>query len=57
MIAGSVDDIASPAMIKDMIPVWNSEAEFDIIQGADHFYWGKTGELEAMIGDMIDLEG
>ncbi len=53
VIAGSEDDIAPPAMIKDMIPVWNSEAEFDMIQGADHFYWGKTGELEAIIGELI----
>lgn len=57
VIAGSEDDIAPPAMIKDMIPVWNSEAGFNIIKGADHFYWGKTGELEAIIGGLIDLEG
>jgi uncharacterized protein len=57
VIAGSEDDIAPPAMIKDMIPVWNSETEFDIIKGADHFYLGKTGELEGIIGDLIDLEG
>ena len=57
VIAGSEDDIAPPAMIKDMIPVWNSEARFDIIQGADHFYLGKTSEIETKIGDLIDLEG
>ncbi|MBW1888457.1 MAG: hypothetical protein JRI52_08940, partial [Deltaproteobacteria bacterium] len=57
VIAGSEDDIAPPSMIKDMIPVWNSEAEFHIIKGADHFYLGKTGELETIIGGLIDLEG
>ena len=57
VIAGSADDIAPPSMIKDMIPVWNSEAEFNIIQGADHFYLGKTSEIEGIIGDLIDLEG
>ena len=57
VIAGSEDDIAPPATIKDMIPVWNPEAEFNIIQGADHFYLGKTGEIETIIGDLIDLEG
>jgi len=57
VIAGSEDDIAPPAMIKDMIPVWNPEAEFDIIKGADHFYWGKTGELETIIEGLIALEG
>lgn len=57
VIAGSEDDIAPPAMIKDMIPAWNSEAEFNIIKGADHLYWGKTDELETMIGGLIELEG
>jgi len=57
VIAGSEDDIAPPAMIKDMIPVWNPEAEFHIIKGADHFYLGKTGEIEMIIGDLIDFEG
>ena len=53
VIAGSEDDIAPPAMIKEMVPRWNPEAEFRMIKGADHFYWGKTGELERMIGDLI----
>ena len=57
VIAGSEDDIAPPAMIKDMIPVWNSEAAFNIIKGANHFYWRKTGELETMIRGLIQLEG
>ena len=56
VIAGSEDDIAPPAMIKDMIPAWNSEADFKIIKEADHFYWGKTSEIEVIIGDMIDVK-
>ena len=35
VIAGSEDDIASTAMIKDMIPVWNPEAEFNRVR----LYW------------------
>ena len=57
VIAGSEDDIAPPAMIKPMLPVWNPEAAFKIIKGADHFYWGKTGEIETTINGVIDLEG
>ena len=57
VIAGAEDDIAPPLVIRDMIPVWNSEAKFDIIKGADHFYWGKTGEIETIIGGLIELEG
>ncbi|MDQ1336732.1 MAG: uncharacterized protein QG552_3682 [Thermodesulfobacteriota bacterium] len=57
VIAGSEDDIAPPAMIEKILLVWNPESELKAINGADHFYWGKTGEIEAIIGDLIELEG
>lgn len=53
VIAGSADDIAPPAMIADMLPTWNPHAEFKIIQGADHFYWGKTGEIKKIIQEFL----
>jgi len=49
VIAGSADDIGPPGMIKGMIQAWNPEARFHIVQGAEHFYWGKTGEIERII--------
>ncbi len=49
VISGSEDDIAPPEMIKDMLPTWNPEAEFSVIQGVDHFYWGGTKEVEETI--------
>lgn len=57
VIAGSEDDTAPPAMIQKMISSWNPEASFQMIQGADHFYWGKTHEIQAAICGLIDLEG
>ncbi len=57
VIAGSKDNIALPALIKDMIPTWNPQADFRIIHGADHFYWGKTGEIRAIIQCFLDLNG
>jgi alpha/beta superfamily hydrolase len=57
VIAGSEDDIAPPAMIEQMLPAWNPEAAFKVVRGADHFYWGKTGEIETVISRLIDLEG
>jgi len=57
VIAGSEDEIAPPAMIEKILLVWNPESELKAINGADHFYWGKTGEIEAIIGDLIELEG
>jgi alpha/beta superfamily hydrolase len=57
VIAGSEDDIAPPGMIEAMLPVWSPEAVFRIVTGADHFYWGKTHEIQAAICGLIDLEG
>jgi alpha/beta superfamily hydrolase len=57
VIAGSEDDIAPPGMIEKMLPVWNSDAVFSIVKGADHFYWEKTHEIKTAICGLIDLEG
>jgi alpha/beta superfamily hydrolase len=57
VVAGSEDDIASPSMIQKMLPAWNPEALFKEIQGADHFYWGKTQEIEAIISDWLGHDG
>lgn len=57
VITGSADDIADPAMIKEMIPRWNPELIFEIIRGADHFYSGKTGEIEAILESFLGING
>ena len=54
IIAGSRDDIAPPDMIQKMLPQWNKDSAFHIIQGADHFYWGETGEIESIVGDFLE---
>ena len=54
VIAGSVDDIAPPEMIRTMLQTWNAEAQFEIIQGADHFYWEKDNEIKAIIQGFLD---
>ena len=53
IITGSRDDIAPPDMIQKMLPKWNKDSAFHIIQGADHFYWGETGEIESIVGDFL----
>lgn len=54
VIAGSQDDIAPPGMIEEMLPIWNPEAQFKIIKGADHFYLGKTHEIVSIIQSFLD---
>ena len=53
IITGAEDDIAPPGTIEKMLPTWNSEAEFKIIDGADHFYWNKTQEIELILRDFL----
>ena len=55
IVTGSRDDIAPPELIQKSYAGWNSEAQFEIINGADHFYVGYTGKLEAIL--TAHLEG
>jgi hypothetical protein len=45
VIAGSRDEIGPPDLIQEMLKEWNPGARFEIIDGADHFYWGKEEKL------------
>ncbi len=56
VITGSNDEIAPPAIIKDLIPKWNPEAEFRVIEGVDHFYWGGAAEVEDVVKNFLENE-
>ena len=56
VVTGSLDEIADPLQVERLIPGWNPEALLRIIPDADHFYGGKTRELQAAIADFLDLE-
>ncbi len=56
VITGSLDDIAPPDRISEILPRWNRNAQLRIIEGADHFYWGKTNEIERIIGALLEIE-
>lgn len=49
IISGSRDDYAPPNLIRKMIPIWNPSARFEVIEGADHFLFGNSGELESVL--------
>lgn len=49
VVTGSQDQIAPPELIKKMLPAWNPEAHFEVIEGADHFYGGYLERLEAVL--------
>ncbi|MFZ3049167.1 MAG: alpha/beta hydrolase [Desulfatirhabdiaceae bacterium] len=53
VITGSEDEIAPASMIQDMIPVWNPDAHFHIIDGADHFYTGYLDKLRNIVRNAL----
>lgn len=53
IVTGSRDDIAPPDRINQIRPKWNPHARFEIIDGADHFYWGHLDRLEEVLAASI----
>ena len=49
IITGTRDDIAPVEMINQAYPGWNAAAQFEVINGADHFYAGYLDKLEAVL--------
>jgi alpha/beta superfamily hydrolase len=56
IVTGSRDDIAPANMVEKSYPAWNAAAEFAVINGADHFYGGYEGQLEAVLMDFLSQE-
>jgi alpha/beta superfamily hydrolase len=46
VVTGSRDDIAPVDQIRDLLPAWNPDAHFEIIDGCDHFYSGHLDRLQ-----------
>ena len=45
VVAGSRDEIAPPDLIRPLMGQWNPDARIDIIDGADHFFFGFLDEV------------
>jgi alpha/beta superfamily hydrolase len=54
VVAGSKDDIAPADKITNVINTWNPKAHLEVIEGADHFYTGKTGSLKSTLSRFIN---
>ena len=49
VVTGSRDDIAPLNQIRDLMPAWNPQAQFEIIDGCDHFYSGHLDRLQSIL--------
>lgn len=45
VVAGSRDDFAPPNLIRPAMNQWNPDAPLEIIDGADHFFFGYLGDV------------
>ena len=53
IITGTDDNIADWKRIEEYLAKWKPDTIFKTIPGADHFYWGKTGELKNILHEFI----
>ena len=54
IVTGGRDDIAPPDLIEKSYLGWNSEAQFEVISGADHFYLGYIDKLETILAAYLE---
>ncbi len=53
VVTGSRDDIAPVDQIRALLPAWNPDALFEIIDGCDHFYAGYLERLQAILTSFL----
>lgn len=53
VVTGENDEIAPPALVKDAVAVWNTEASYKVIDFADHFYFGCFPALDATFNEYL----
>ena len=56
VVTGSRDEIAPANQIRDLLPVWNPGAQFEIIDGCDHFYGGYLDKLHSILTKYLKSE-
>jgi len=53
VVTGSRDDIAPADQIRDLLPAWNPDAQFEIIDGCDHFYSNHLDSLQSILARFL----
>jgi uncharacterized protein len=49
VVTGSADEFAPPELIRGLASNWNPSARFEIIDDADHFFWGFADALNTVL--------
>jgi alpha/beta superfamily hydrolase len=49
VVAGSRDEFAPPELIRSLLANWNMDAEMEIIDGADHFFFSYLDDVTRLL--------
>lgn len=49
VVTGSRDEFAPPELVEELVKAWNPAADFSVINGADHFFFGYTDQLAKIL--------
>ena len=55
VFTGSNDELAPPGLIRRYLPAWNPGAHLEIIDDADHFFYGRFPQLEEAMAARISF--
>lgn len=55
VVAGSHDEVAPPDLIRPLMDQWSPDARIDIIDGADHFFFGFLDEVTRRLVQVIEV--
>jgi len=53
VVTGSRDEFAPPDLVEKLSGIWNKTTRFNVIHGADHFFFGYTNELIKIIQNSV----
>jgi alpha/beta superfamily hydrolase len=57
VIAGTRDEFGDLNTLRATLRTWSPAAELKVIEGADHFYSGKLGELQGALREFLEGRG
>lgn len=57
VITGENDEFAPPELLEKQVKGWNRDVRFEVVDFADHFYFGSFRELETQVATWLGSRG
>ncbi|WP_163340487.1 alpha/beta hydrolase [Desulfopila sp. IMCC35008] len=53
VVTGEDDEFAPPNLLESTVKKWNPEGRLEVVDHADHFYFGSFPDLERIVGSIL----